>query len=67
MAGVDLKTVLEPMELKTIDMTARNFRPAPTYTSQALESLVHSRSDSVTATVLFGCQRQKCSAKQKTK
>ena len=42
MAGVDLKTVQERMGDKTLAITARYARFAPTHKSQALENLVGS-------------------------
>jgi hypothetical protein len=47
MAGVDLKTVQEPMGHKTIAMTARYAHLAPTRKLQALETLVRPGSVSV--------------------
>ena len=47
MAGVDLKTVQEPIGHKTIAMTARYAPLAPTHKLQALETLVRPGSVSV--------------------
>jgi hypothetical protein len=47
MAGVDLNTVQELMGHKTIAMTARYARLAPTHKLQALETLVRPGSVSV--------------------
>jgi site-specific recombinase XerC len=60
MAGVDLKTVHEPMGHKTIAMTARYAHLAPTHKLSALETLA--RPGSVSAQ--SGCQRQKATRGQ---